>query len=294
MAVAFPVSASGKILATLHQIHGSLPSAMKRLVEYIMKNPQQVIAANIADIAKSASVGEATVVRLARNLGFPGFQEFKIDLAVELADNKRQDGIVIDAHVTQDDTPDVLGRKIALSMSEVLNENLEFFDPAMATRVCKAIYNANRVFLMGMGNSGLCAAYLKNKLSRIGINASCEMSTHFMYTTASLLHKGDVAIAISQKGNGMETRKAFQLAREAGALCVAITHHPGSPLARDADCVFYSGNREGFLQSDSLGTMSAQLHICEILYIMLIQMNIARAMKMKQITLQALDYEVHD
>ena len=40
--------------------------------------------------------------------------------------------------------------------------------------------------------------------------------------------------------------------------------------------------------------MSAQLHICEILYIMLIQMNIARAMKMKQITLQALDYEVHD
>ena len=100
MAVAFPVSASGKILATLHQIHGSLPSAMKRLVEYIMKNPQQVIAANIADIAKSASVGEATVVRLARNLGFPGFQEFKIDLAVELADNKRQDGIVMSRRMT--------------------------------------------------------------------------------------------------------------------------------------------------------------------------------------------------
>lgn len=292
MTIKFPIKAEGKILATLHQIHSSLPSAMRRLVKYIMNHPQDVVTANIADIARNASVGEATVVRLSRNLGFPGFQEFKIDLAIELADNKKQDDNIIDSHVLDEDPPDVLGKKIARSISDAVNENIEFFDPQMAIKVTRAIYNAGRVFIMGMGNSGLCAAYLKNKLTRIGINAIFELSTHFMYTQASLLKPGDVAIAISQKGVGMETRKAFQIAKDAGALCVAITHHQGSPLARDADFVFYSGNREGFLQSDSLGTMSAQLHICEIIYIMVIQLNMAKAVKTKQVTLKALEYEV--
>ncbi len=294
MSIKLPVRAEGKILSSLHRIHGTFPSAMRRLGEYIINHPQEVVGANIADIAKEAQVGEATVVRLSRNLGFSGFQEFKIALAIEVADNKRNDESLLDSHVLEDDPPEVLGRKIARSMTDAVHENIEFFDPRMAVKVTKAIYNADKVFIMGMGNSGLCASYLKNKLSRIGINAGFEESTHFMYTQASLLKPGDVAIAISQKGEGLETRKAFQIAKDAGALCVAITHNRGSSLASDADCVFYSGNRAGFLQTDSLGTMSAQLHICEIIYIMVIQQNMSRAVKTKQISLKALEFTVRN
>ncbi len=270
----------------------TLPSASKRLASHVLDNPRAVVESSIASIAKQASVGEATVVRLCRQLGYRSLQEFKIDLALEVYGKDQSSEILTDVHMQQDDSPQVLGRKIAQSMNEILQENLDYFDPAAAQRVCKAVYKAGEVFIFGMGNSGLCAAYLANKLRRIGINAVCEQSTHFMYTGASLLKQGDVAVAISQKGSGPETLKAFSIAKESGALCVLLTHQVASELSKLADVVFFTGSRAGFLQSDSLGSMSAQLHICEILYSMIIQLDMGRALKAKQLTLKALDFKV--
>ena len=277
-----------KILSRLHFMQNDMPKAMKRLAEHIIRNPNQIIASNISQIASIAGVGEATVVRFAKHLGYPGFQEFKIGLAIEISGMQKQDNDIVESQIKADDNPMAIGKKVLNAVSSALSENLDFLTDLDCSLVAKKIYQANKVVIIGMGSSGLCAQYLKNKLTRIGINALCEANTHFMYTAASLVSPGDVAIAISQKGASPETLKAFRIAKAAGALCVLITHQTGTVLAKEADYVFFSGNHEGFMQSDSLGTIVSQLHICEILYILLVQLNPQKAITIKQMTLKAL------
>ena len=40
---------------------------------------------SIAQLSQATKAGEATVVRFCRTLGYKGFQDFKMDLAIEMA-----------------------------------------------------------------------------------------------------------------------------------------------------------------------------------------------------------------
>ena len=111
---------------------------------------------------------------------------------------------------------------------------------------------------------------------------------HFMYTSLAMLGPSDVVIALSQKGNSYETIKGFEIGKATGALTVAITNNPVGKIAHMADYVIYNGNEEGMLQGDSAATIVAQIHICELLYSIVVSFNRTKATKTKQITLQAL------
>ena len=69
-----PVSLSGKIINTLRAVLPDLPVALGRLTKYILENTREVTTQNVTEVAKSAGVGEATVVRLAKFLKFIPYQ----------------------------------------------------------------------------------------------------------------------------------------------------------------------------------------------------------------------------
>ena len=284
-----PESVSGRILHTLRAIEEELPLALKRLAHYILEHPNDVTTMNVTDIANGASVGEATVVRLAKTLKFPGFKEFQLELVKELA-GKSQNGEeqILDSNIADGDDCLVIAKKLKLAISRSLNENIHNIDPQTCMAVADAIYKARKVFIIGVGNSCLSALFFKNKLCRIGIDAQSESMDHFMYTALAMLGPSDVVIALSQKGNSYETLKAFEIGKSTGALAVAITNNPVGKLAQMADVVLFNGNEEGALQGDSAATIAAQIHVCEIIYALVVSLNRTRAVKTKQLTLKAL------
>ena len=286
---------NGNILATLSEVKNNLPSALKRLVTFILENKEESIKYTLSELSKAAEVGEATVVRLAKQLGFEGFQDFKIELAVQIAKHseKESEGIM-DSHIEEEDSPSIVAKKITNAISSVLDENLEFLNEKTLVSTVNALLKANKILVFGMGNSGLAAEYFKNKCSRIGLNVTADVNLHYMYTAAALLKPGDVAIGISQYGAGNEVNKVIQIAKEAGATCVCVTHHPSSNLAKRSDYILYSSNRENFLQGDSIATIVSQLHVCEIIYNMLLQENIQKALKTKQLTVKGLSLVLQD
>lgn len=46
--------------------------------------PRQVTQSSIADLSRETQAGEATVIRFCRTLGYKGFQDFKMDLPLNL------------------------------------------------------------------------------------------------------------------------------------------------------------------------------------------------------------------
>lgn len=290
-----PNNVSGKILSTLRAIEDDLPFALKRLTHYILSSPDEVIVKNVTDIANAAGVGEATVIRLAKALKFPGFKEFQIELVKETAGKAQQlEEQILDSNIADGDSHDVIAKKLKIAIVRSLNESIHNLDERVLYPVADAIFKARKVFIIGVGNSCLSALFLKNKLCRIGIDASSESMSHFMYTSLAMLGPSDVVIALSQRGSSFETLKAFSIGKETGALAVAITNNPVGKLAKMADYVIFNGNEEGALQGDSAATLTAQIHICELLYTLVVSFNRSKATKTKQLTLQALskDFDV--
>ena len=77
--------ANGKILDTIDSLYDSLTKTEKKIAKTILSNPQLLNQASLSAIAVDLDVGEATFIRFCRTLGFKGFTDFKMDLAIELA-----------------------------------------------------------------------------------------------------------------------------------------------------------------------------------------------------------------
>ena len=152
----------------------------------------------------------------------------------------------------------------------------------------KAIQQANRVFLFGVGTSGITAEDAKNKLMRIGVQVDATGNNHFMYMQVALLQRNDVAIGISHSGYSQETAHALKIAKENGATTVALTHSMRSPLTEYADFVLVNGNKQGKLQGDSIGTKTAQLFVLDLIYALLVQGEEELAAQTKQKTLNVI------
>src|SRR5665213_2686983 len=61
-----------------------LKRAERAIAEVVLKDPAAVIHMSISELAQLAGVGESTVVRFCRTIGYTGYQEFKLRLAQDL------------------------------------------------------------------------------------------------------------------------------------------------------------------------------------------------------------------
>src|SRR4030043_761471 len=70
-----------KCLLNIKAVYDILQSAEKKAVDFILSNPREIANSTIVDIASKAKCSEATIVRLAKRLGYEGFPELKGDFA---------------------------------------------------------------------------------------------------------------------------------------------------------------------------------------------------------------------
>lgn len=279
---------AGKIIDTIGSLYDSLTPSSKRISDYVLNNASKVSKQSISELSKNVSAGDATIIRFCRTLGFKGFQEFKMELAIEQANNNQQEKSIFDTDVTADDSAEVISQKLKLSINNVLAETINLLDFNTLEKITEQIINANALYFFGVGSSGLVAESAKHKFMRIGLNVDALTNNHFMYMKATLLQPGDIAIGISHSGHSDETTKAIRLAKESGALTIAVTHNPRSDLGKLADYVLVNGNRQGQLQGDSIGTKISQLFVLDLIYTSLVKHDITHAKDNKLKTTKAL------
>lgn len=280
--------ANNHILERIAALQASLTKTEKRIAEHILQDPELLNNCSLAEIAKNIKVGEATVIRFCRTLGFKGFSDFKMDFVIELATQEQSITTLLDTDISNDDEPELVANKIQIALNKVISETINLLDFNVLEQVVKEVRLAKRIFLYGVGSSGLVAEWAKNKLMRIGIQVDATSDNHFMYMQASLMRKGDVVIGLSHSGQSAETTHALAISRKAGATTIAITHNSRSPITKEADYVLHNGNRQYLLQGDSMGTQTAQSFVLDLIYTLLVQAEEEKALIAKQKTLSVI------
>lgn len=279
---------SGNVLNTISSLYRSLTKSEKKIADKMLSSPDLVAQCPLSEIAKHLGVGEATLVRFCRTIGFKGFSDFKLELSIELATKDGQNNSVLDTEIMPEDDSLVIAQKLQTAINNVMNETVNLLDQKQLNAVVDAIKKARRIFLFGVGSSGITAEDAKNKFMRIGLQVDATGNNHFMYMHAALLTAEDVAIGLSHSGYSAETAHTLKIAKDNGATTVAITHSLRSPVTVHADYVLVNGNKQGKLQGDSIGTKIAQLFVLDLIYALLVQGEEARAAETKQKTLNVI------
>ncbi|KDB44217.1 MurR/RpiR family transcriptional regulator [Glaesserella parasuis] len=282
------MSARGKILDTIGALQNSLTKTEKKIATVILSQPDLLNQCSLSKVANQLDVGEATFIRFCRTLGFKGYTDFKLDLAIELATQQKESSTLLDTYVAETDTPKEIAIKLQNTLNNVIAETVNLLDYAELEKVVEELRKADRIFLFGVGSSGLTAEDAQHKLMRIGLHAAAVTNNHFMYMQAALLKKGDIVIGISHSGYSEETTKALKISRDNGAKTVAITHNLRSPITKEADYVLINGNRQGHMQGDSIGTKMTQLFVLDLIYAMLVKAEPEKAIQQKQKTLNVI------
>lgn len=282
------MSVRGKILDTIGSLQNSLTKTEKRIAQAILSQPDLLSQCSLSEVANQLDVGEATFIRFCRTLGFKGYTDFKLDLAIELATQEKEGSVLLDTDVAETDTPQEIAVKLQSTLNKVIAETVNLLNYDVLEKVVDEIRQANRIFLFGVGSSGLTAEDAKHKFMRIGLQTDAVTNNHFMYMQASLLKKGDVVIGISHSGYSEETTKALRIAQENEAVTVAITHNLRSPVTEVANYVLINGNRQGQMQGGSIGTKTTQLFVLDLIYTLLVQAEPEKAIQQKQKTLNVI------
>lgn len=282
------VATSGNILDTIGALYDSLTKTEKRIATTILSSPELLSQNSLAEIAQQFDVGEATFIRFCRTLGFKGFTDFKLQLSIELATRDKQPNSLLETDISKFDGTSQIAEKLQNAIHNVISETINLLDFEQLEKVVELIRTSKRIFLFGVGSSGLTAEDAKNKLMRIGLQVDATSNNHFMYMQAALMKPGDIVIGISHSGYSKETIQALSIAKKNGAVTIALTHNLRSPITMVSDYVLTNGNRQGQLQGDSIGTKIAQLFVLDLIYTLIVQAEEESAVQTKQKTVNVI------
>lgn len=248
-------------LLKISSIYTSLTKSEQKVADVVMQQPGTAVFYTITDLAEKSGVGETSVIRFCRKLGFKGYQEFKLSVAQNLSTRAEQmHGDIQDG----DELPTVIAKISALNRQNIDNTTT-LLDEDSLRRAIDRIVLARKLFFAGVGSSGITALDAKYRFMRLGFDCDAEHDAHLIAMRAALLGKDDVFFAVSTTGSTKDLVDAAEIAGDRGAAVIVLTSHARSPVTQYADVVLLTASRESPLQGGSFSSKLSQLHALEVL-----------------------------
>jgi glucosamine--fructose-6-phosphate aminotransferase (isomerizing) len=135
-------------------------------------------------------------------------------------------------HEQPDTVAETIGERAARGVGIDLGE--------MGAITDDVLRSTRRVVIVACGTSyhaGLIGRYAIEEWARVPVDV--DIASEFRYRNP-LVGSGDLVIGISQSGETADTLAAMRIARDAGAMVLAVTNIMGSQATRDADGVLYT------------------------------------------------------
>ena len=218
------------LLDKIRQAFPQLTKSQKSLAEFVTANYREAAFMTASGIARRIGLNEATVIRFAQRIGYPGFPEFLHDLqaivreelSVGSADSATGDG---DSwHTLVQGQVEALQRTMTHIPSEA-------WDSAVTM-----LRGAARIVVLGQGLAAPLAGLLAWAWRTIGIDAQCPSSdTLSVALMVDQLGAGDALVGISVALPSPEVAHALALARAKGIPTVVLSASPVSHCARAAE-----------------------------------------------------------
>lgn len=253
--------------------------AMRKIASFLLARPQAPLEYSILELAEETGTSAATITRFCRLMGYAGYVPFRVAVASDIGRSDARESWKTDigrAFGPDDSAEDVLST-LMNAHTRSLQETATVMDLGLMKEIAHRIAICRHLDLYGIGGSAVMAKEMQSRLYRIGINTHHWSEVHAGLTSAAIQDASCVAMGISNTGRTESTIQMLRQARTAGALTVALSNNPQSPLAEAAELHITTSVYEQFLQPDDLSAKHVQLLVLDLLYLLVAQENFAQA-----------------
>ena len=218
------------VLEKIRRIYPQLTRSQRRLADFVATSYRQAAFMTASRLAKTLAINEATVIRFAQRLGYPGFPQLIQDVQAVVRDEL---GGMSEAAVASRQDP-----FLALLDSEVesLRRTVTHISPDIAREAVAALVGAQHIYVLGQGLAASLAQLFSLSLRTLGI--SSENPPADPLSLSIMLSEVDQRFAVVGISVGMEsqeTANALEFATQRGARTLALTGSPLSPCAQAAE-----------------------------------------------------------
>ena len=222
---------------------GLTPEAQK-VARYVLENPQDVGVSTVRELADYAQVKPNTVVRMARQVGFEGYEDFRepfrqaIRKGSDFPDRARwlQD-------VRKRGEMGELYADIVSAAIRNVEETFAGISESLLKEAAEAIWNSDNVYTLGVGVNNANARNF-TYLASTGMVRFHAIPRAGSTPIDDLAWAGgnDILIAITQSPYRSEVVDTVGIAREQGMKIIGISDSPASPVILNADYKFIVAN----------------------------------------------------
>jgi DNA-binding MurR/RpiR family transcriptional regulator len=212
-----------------------LPRQLRQVAVHLSQNPSDIALGTVVEIAQNAGVQPSALVRFAQTMGFPGFSDlqnvFKDYVKINWPESReRGAATVAQSHAGDPDFRIVSGLVKASVAS--LTQAPEMIDFATFAMIADLMAGAETIYLVGSKRAFPATVYMALALSQLGVrNSLVDNVGSIAFEQIGFASARDVVFAISFSPYNSITPTLAATAKQNGALVLAITDSPLSPLA---------------------------------------------------------------
>ncbi|MPQ43267.1 MurR/RpiR family transcriptional regulator [Clostridium tarantellae] len=230
------------ILCNIQKKYNIFSIKEKNLADYILHNCEDINNMNIKDLAKISGTSGATITRFCKKIDCESFVDMKMKLNAikpEIKVNKKENGILTDVYNYY---------------KEVIERTKHLINSDNIYRFVNAIKNANKIYIYGVGSSGLTATEMMQRLLRMGLNVHSISDSHMMIINSAIVSPNDLVIGISISGETEEILQSLKICKDKGANILSITSFENSSITKYSHMNFIVYNtvfvdKENFINS---------------------------------------------
>lgn len=250
----------------IHEARPNLSAKEQIIAEFILQNPQSSVFPTIEELAEQIGVSEATLFRFVRKLGYSGYQQFRINLATDIASPLQR---VYETSLGKDQESTV--SLVFKTNITAMEETLKHVNPEQIQHIAQLCVKSGRLYFFGLGGSSIVALDAYHKLVRTGIACCAPMDFHMQLMQASQLTEKDTAFLISHTGVNRDAIHLAETIKQQGAQLVIITDARRSPLLKLANHSLFAYSQPSPFVSEAFSSRIVQLALIDCLYVSIME-----------------------
>ena len=206
----------------------------RALADFALSHPDELAFSTAAELARRVGASEATVIRFARSIGYPGYAEFRSDFQASVRTQLTTVRRLRESERGRGSTDEDVVRQVLREESRNLERIGDIIDQPAFDRLAQRLLRVDPLYVAGVRASACLASYLAYQAAEVLPNVS--MITSGSSDNLSKLRPAENAllIAFAFPRYPREIVRIVEIATSVGVPVVAVTDSFSSPVVRNS------------------------------------------------------------
>ncbi len=233
-----------------------IPKKRRRIVQYLLDNPDQVVINGSEALSKRLSVDRSTLINACKDLGHSGFKDYRKIISERVFNLGHKAPPFIKQYKKSTPLQESIISSLAADLSAVEMTSKKI-DLKLIEKAVNIIFDSNIVYISALGYNAVVGQYLENLLRTLksGI-INIEHYHGAVFDVINNISNKDLVISFSFDRVMLDCQNIFTAAKNKGAKTISITDSVHSTLVDGADVNLLINNPSRVFFSPIVATIS--------------------------------------